>query len=68
VHIPEAAARKAGLPVKPRPYAVEMGSFYTFTSQGLIREIRSLWNTGNYARQLGIDISIIQAMSRGTSA
>ena len=43
-------------------------SFYTFTSQGLIREIRSFWDTGNFARQLGIDISIIQAMSRGTSA
>jgi hypothetical protein len=35
---------------------------------GLIREIRSLGDTGNYARQLGIDISIIQAMSRGASA
>jgi ketosteroid isomerase-like protein len=68
VHIPAAAARKAGLAVKPRPYAVEMGSFYTFTGQGLIREIRSFWDTGNFARQLGIDIGIIQAMSRGTSA
>jgi ketosteroid isomerase-like protein len=68
VHIPENAARKAGLAVKPRPYAMEMGSFYTFTSQGLIREIHSFWDTGNFARQLGIDISIIQAMSRGTSA
>jgi ketosteroid isomerase-like protein len=68
VHIPEDAARKAGLAVKPRPYAMEMGSFYTFTSQGLIREIRSFWDTGNFARQLGIDIGIIQAMSRGTSS
>jgi ketosteroid isomerase-like protein len=66
VHIPEAAARKAGLAVKPRPYVMEMGSFYTFTSQGLISEIRSFWDTGNFASQLGIDISIIQAMSRGT--
>jgi hypothetical protein len=47
---------------------MEMGSFYTFTGQGLIREIRSFWDTGNFARQLGIDISIIQAMSRGTTA
>jgi ketosteroid isomerase-like protein len=68
VHIPEAAARRAGLAVKPRPYAMEMGSFYTFTGQGQIREIRSFWDTGNFARQLGVDIGIIQAMSRGTSA
>lgn len=68
VHIPEDAARKAGLAVKPRPYAVEMGSFFAFTSRGLIREIRSFWDTGNFARQLGIDIGIIQAMSRGTNA
>ena len=67
VRIPEDAARKAGLAVKPRRYAMEMGSFYTFTSQGLIREIRSFWDTGNFARQLGIDISIIQAMSRGST-
>jgi ketosteroid isomerase-like protein len=68
LHIPEDAARKVGLEVKPRPYITEMGSFYTFTSQGLIREIRSFWDTGNFARQLGIDIGIIQAMSSGTSA
>jgi ketosteroid isomerase-like protein len=68
VRIPEEAARAAGLEVKPRPYAMEMGSFYTFTGQGLIREIRSFWDTGNFAQQLGLDISIIQAMSRGTSA
>jgi ketosteroid isomerase-like protein len=67
VHIPEDAARKAGLAVKPRPYAMDMGSFFTFTGEGLIREIRSFWDTGNFARQLGIDIAIIQAMSRGTS-
>jgi hypothetical protein len=47
---------------------MEMGSFYTFTSQGLIREIRSFWDTGDFARQLGIDIAIIRGMSRGTSA
>jgi ketosteroid isomerase-like protein len=68
VHIPEAAARQAGLAVKPRPYAMDMGSFYTFTSEGLIREIRSFWDTGSFARQLGIDIAIIQAMSRRASA
>jgi ketosteroid isomerase-like protein len=68
VHIPAEAARQAGLAVRPRPYAMDMGSFYTFTSDGLIREIRSFWDTGNFARQLGIDISIIQAMSQGTRA
>jgi ketosteroid isomerase-like protein len=68
VHIPEDAARQAGLAVRPRPYALDMGSFYTFTSRGLIREIRSFWDTGNFARQLGIDISIIQAMSRAATA
>jgi ketosteroid isomerase-like protein len=68
VHIPEDAARQAGLAVRPRPYALDMGSFYTFTSRGLIREIRSFWDTGNLARQLGIDIGIIQAMSRAATA
>ena len=65
--IPEEAARKAGLAVRPRPYAMDMGSFYAFNSQGLIGEIRSFWDTGNFARQLGIDIGIIQAMSRGST-
>ena len=65
VHIPQDAAHKAGLAVGPRPYAMEMGSFYTFNSRGLISEIRSFWDTGDFARQLGIDIDIIQAMSRG---
>jgi hypothetical protein len=36
--------------------------------RSLISEIRSFWDTGNFARQLGIDIGIIQAMSRGTDA
>jgi ketosteroid isomerase-like protein len=67
VHIPEDAARRAGLAVRPRPYVMEMGSFFAFTSRGLVREIRSFWDTGEYARQLGIDIGIIAAMSRGTS-
>jgi steroid delta-isomerase-like uncharacterized protein len=66
VHIPEDSARRAGLAVEPRPYAIDMGSFYTFNSRGLISKIRSFWDTGNFARQLGIDIGIIQAMSRGT--
>jgi ketosteroid isomerase-like protein len=67
VRIPEDAARTGGLAVRPRPYAMEMGSFYTFSSRGLISEIRSFWDTGNFARQLGIDIGIIQAMSRGST-
>jgi hypothetical protein len=67
VHIPGEAARRAGLAVRPRPYAMEMGSFYTFNSGGLISEIRSFWDTGKFARQLGIDIGIIQAMSGGSS-
>lgn len=68
VHIPEPSARKAGIAVKPRPYAMEMGSFFTFTDTGLISEIRSFWDTGRYADQLGIDIGIIQGMSRGSHA
>jgi ketosteroid isomerase-like protein len=67
VRIPEDAARTGGLAVRPRPYAMEMASFYTFSSRGLISEIRSFWDTGNFARQLGIDIGIIQAMSRGST-
>jgi ketosteroid isomerase-like protein len=64
VNIPEPAATRAGIAVKPRPYTMEMGSFRTFTDEGMISEIRSFWDTGRYAEQLGIDIGIIQAMSR----
>ena len=67
VHIPEKAALKAGVEVRPRPYAMDIRSFYTFNRQGLYRAIRSFWDTGNFARQLGIDIGIIQAMSRGST-
>jgi ketosteroid isomerase-like protein len=68
VHIPESSARKAGIAVKPRPYTMEMGSFFTFTDAGLICEIHSFWDTGRYADQLGIDIGIIQGMSRSGRA
>jgi hypothetical protein len=48
--LPEKAAGKAGLAIRPRPYALDMGSFYTFNRRGLVREIRSFWDTGNFAR------------------
>lgn len=63
VHLPEEATKQLGIATMGRPYSNEIGSFLRFSTDGLIEEIRSYWDTGSYARQLGIDISIIQQMS-----
>jgi steroid delta-isomerase-like uncharacterized protein len=67
VWIPEEIAKQLNIPAIKRPYTTEIGSFFTFNKQGLIEEIRSYWDTGNFAKQLGIDISIIQSMSAQAS-
>lgn len=60
VMIPDGAAA----PRKPggRPYRLEMVSFYHFDNHGHIDRIRSYWDTGDFAAQLGIDIAVIRAM------
>ena len=68
VRIPEDAAKQLGISAVGRPYSNEIGSFFTFTESRLIKEVRSYWDTGNYAKQLGIDISIIQGMSSKASS
>ena len=68
VHVPVEAAKKLGIAPVGRPYITEIGSFFTFTPSGLIKEIRSYWDTGKYAKQLGIDIGIIQSMSANAAS
>lgn len=60
--IPAAAAESAGLSPDGRPYRLTMVSFYDFTVDGLIANIRSYWDTGSFAEQIGIDIAVIRAM------
>jgi steroid delta-isomerase-like uncharacterized protein len=45
-----------------RPYRLEMVSFYHFDEQGRIDRIRSYWDTGDFAAQLGIDIGVIRGL------
>jgi steroid delta-isomerase-like uncharacterized protein len=68
VWIPEEAAQQLGIPAMKRLYKIEIGSFFKFNEQGLIEEIHSYWDTGNFAKQLGIDIGIIQSMQAQASA
>ncbi|AYF76969.1 hypothetical protein D7D52_27755 [Nocardia yunnanensis] len=58
--IPEGAA--ASLEPGGRPYLLEMVSFYHFDGQGHIDQIRSYWDTGDFAAQLGIDIAVIRGL------
>jgi ketosteroid isomerase-like protein len=63
VYIPEETMGQLGRAAAGRPYSNEIGSFFRFSDGGLIKEIRSYWDTGSYAKQLGIDIGVIQEMS-----
>ncbi len=60
--IPAAAAESVGLAPGGRPYRLTMVSFYDFTEDGLIAGIRSYWDTGSFAEQIGIDIAVIRAL------
>ncbi|TDW14054.1 nuclear transport factor 2 family protein [Kribbella kalugense] len=48
--------------VAGRPYTMEMASFFHFDDTGFIDRIRSYWDTGSFAEQIGIDISVIRSM------
>jgi steroid delta-isomerase-like uncharacterized protein len=45
-----------------RPYTMDMASFFHFDNTGLIDSIRSYWDTGSFAEQIGIDMSVIRSM------
>lgn len=45
-----------------RPYKIDIASFFSFNSEGLIERTRAYWDTGAFAEQIGIDISVIRSM------
>lgn len=60
--VPPAMAESLGLASGGRPYSLKMVSFFHFDDEGLIDEIRSYWDTGSFANQIGIDISVIRTL------
>lgn len=64
LHIPQGAADSSPASLTPcgRPYTMDMASFFHFNNTGLIDRIRSYWDTGSFAEQIGIDISVIRSM------
>ncbi|WP_214411017.1 nuclear transport factor 2 family protein [Sphaerisporangium fuscum] len=60
--IPAEAAGPLGLTPGGRPYSMNMASFFHFDDEGLIDEIRSYWDTGSFADQIGIDIAVIRSL------
>jgi steroid delta-isomerase-like uncharacterized protein len=65
VTIPPEAAQRAGLASGGRPYRLDIASFFHFNEEGLISRIRSYWDTGSFAEQIGIDIEVIRALQAG---
>lgn len=57
-----AEAAAAGVEPGGRPYTMSMVTFFHLNGDGLIDRLRSYWDTGNFARQLGIDIGVISVM------
>jgi steroid delta-isomerase-like uncharacterized protein len=66
--IPPGIAESLGIAPGGRPYHLDMASFFHFDSQGLIDRIRSYWDTGSFAQQIGIDISVIRSLQAGAHA
>jgi len=60
--IPPEIASSVNIPVVNRPYKMRMASFFRFNAKGLIEEIHSYWDTGDFSKQIGIDISVIRSM------
>lgn len=56
------AADPLGLTPGGRPYSMNMASFFHFNDEGFIDEIRSYWDTGSFADQIGIDITVIRSL------
>ncbi|MFI6601465.1 nuclear transport factor 2 family protein [Nonomuraea sp. NPDC050536] len=45
-----------------RPYEMPMASVFHFDDNGLIKRLRSYWDTGSFAEQIGIDIGVIRSL------
>ncbi|WP_345469253.1 nuclear transport factor 2 family protein [Actinoallomurus oryzae] len=60
--IPSEVTDPLGLAPGGRPYSMNMASFFHFDDEGLIDEIRSYWDTGSFAEQIGIDIGVIRSL------
>ena len=60
--IPPAVAESLSLAPGGRPYTLHMSSFFHFDEAGLIDSIRSYWDTGSFAEQIGIDIDVIRSL------
>ncbi|GAA4628295.1 hypothetical protein GCM10023196_044060 [Actinoallomurus vinaceus] len=60
--VPSGVAESLGLSSGGRPYSMKMASFFHFDDEGLIERIRSYWDTGSFADQIGIDISVIRSL------
>lgn len=45
-----------------RPYKMNVAAFFRLNDDGLIERIRSYWDTGAFAKQIGIDIGLIRSM------
>ncbi|WP_433220081.1 nuclear transport factor 2 family protein [Microtetraspora malaysiensis] len=45
-----------------RPYRTDIAAFFSFNREGLIERVRSYWDTGAFAEQVGIDIAVIRSM------
>lgn len=62
VVIPPDATSSLGIPAGGRSYRIDMAAFFHADGDGLIDRIRSYWDTGSYADQLGIDVSVIRTL------
>ncbi|MEV0400931.1 nuclear transport factor 2 family protein [Actinoallomurus sp. NPDC050550] len=60
--VPSEVADPMGLSPGGRPYSMNMASFFHFDDEGLIDGIRSYWDTGTFADQIGIDIGVIRSL------
>jgi ketosteroid isomerase-like protein len=60
--IPPDVAESLKLAPGGRPYRMDMASFFHRNSDGLIDRIRSCWDTGSFAEQIGIDITVIRSL------
>ncbi|WP_214325700.1 nuclear transport factor 2 family protein [Nonomuraea sediminis] len=60
--VPGELAESLNLPAGGRPYSMPMASFFHFDDDGLIDRIRSYWDTGSFADQIGIEIGVIRSL------
>ncbi|MEV4399430.1 nuclear transport factor 2 family protein [Nonomuraea sp. NPDC049607] len=49
-------------PTRGRPYRMDIAAFFSFNREGLITRVRSYWDTGAFAEQIGLDVAVIRSM------